>query len=205
MQTYSFQRVMIYGQASPQQHMQVCDTFLTPLFIFAHNSWFHMVSLCFSFHLFPTKYILQSLWALHLFGTLQLGRFEIRQGLKRKHPTKKILGYLFLVAKGGTSKQHAKHGVHVSFEKTFSIFLIFLGLAKWHLSCIGTCPPEPGRYDVGGGELATCQYTNRFLPAVFPETQRDAKFEDKSPRTGLAIGIPWMLVSLQRVSLVGFS
>ena len=28
---------------------------------------------------------------------------------------------------------------------------VFLGLAKWHLWCIGTCPPEPGRYDVGGG------------------------------------------------------
>lgn len=55
----------------------------------------------FSFHLSPTKYILQSLWALHLFGTLQLGRFEIRQGLKRKRPTKNILGYHFLVAKGG--------------------------------------------------------------------------------------------------------
>ena len=31
---------------------------------------------------------------------------------------KKSSGTCFFVAKGGTSKQHAKHGVHVSFEKT---------------------------------------------------------------------------------------
>ncbi len=37
----------------------------------------------------------QSLWALHLFGTLQLGRFEIREGLKRKCPTENPRAPLF--------------------------------------------------------------------------------------------------------------
>ena len=54
------------------------------------------------------------------------------------------------------------------------------------------CPLAPGRYDVGGKTCnlahflkATCQYTNRFLPAFFPKTQRGAKFRNTHGQ------IPW--------------